>query len=192
MPRPSVGVSPLPLQTTAPFLSRVPEPTAFPDDSLRAPAGQPNRTATALAAWSVTAGTALGMLLGLGRRHSTLWRPLNATAHVLLGARADDVWGFQLDVTPAGCAVVLVMSAVAAIATATLTSSRRTAPGAIAAIGVVLVGYLAHLYIAGRSAGGLAAFLSPGELRALYASVAIALPFGMRYAFSTNDTLPLK
>ena len=132
------------------------------------------------------------MLLGLGRRHSTLWRPLNAAAHVLLGSRADGVWGFQLDVTPGGCAVVLVVSAVAGFATAALTPAHRRSSSAMTAIGVVLLGYVAHLLIAARSDGGLAALLTAGELRALYASVAIALCAGMRYAFSLDAETPLR
>ena len=128
----------------------------------------------------------------MGRRDSTLWRPLNAAAHAVLGVRADDVWGFQPDVTLVGGAVVLVVSAVAGVVIAELTSSRRTLPSALASFGVALIGYLAHVHIVARTPGGLAALLTLGELRALYATGAIALLVGMRYAFSPFAGAPPK
>lgn len=141
--------------------------------------------ALATIAGGFSAATALGMLVGIGRRTTTAWRPLNAAAHWILGGRADDVFGFQIVVTPMGCAVVLVVSAMAGIVIAGLTSSRRTLHIAMAAGGVVLAGYLVHVHIVARTPGGLASLLSPGELRALYASVAFASFLGMRYAFAS-------
>jgi hypothetical protein len=137
----------------------------------------------ALAAGGITAATIIGMLLGLGRRYSTLWRPLNAAAHTLVGARADGVFEFQPDVTLVGGAVVLVMSAMTGVVVAELTSSRRTPHRAIVVFGMAIVGYLVHVHIVARTPGGLAALLTLGELRALYAAVAFALVAGMRYAF---------
>lgn len=133
---------------------------------------------------SIVAATASGILLGLGRRHSTLWRPLNAAAHGVIGIRADDVWGFQADVTMVGVAVVLVVSAVAGSAAAALSSSRRPSSSVMAAFGIALAGYLIHLHLVARTPGGLVALLTTGELRALYATSAVALFAGMRYAFS--------
>ena len=140
--------------------------------------------AGAIAAGAFTGATNLGMLLGLGHRHGTIWQPLNASAHVLLGDRAEGVFGFHAGVTLTGVAVVLVMSAAAAFVVAGLTSSRRMLYRAITVAGVALTGYLVHLHIVARTAGGLAALLDLGELRALYAAAAIALFIGMRYAFS--------
>lgn len=178
------------------FLSRVLAPlppiAVTPDVSECAPVRQPGRLAVGLGAGLVTAASSLGMLLGMGRRDSTLWRPLNAAAHAVLGVRADDVWGFQPDVTLVGGAVVLVVSAVAGVVIAELTSSRRTLPSALASFGVALVGYLAHVHIVARTPGGLAALLTLGELRALYATGAIALLVGMRYAFSPFAGAPPK
>ena len=165
-----------------------------PDDSLRpriadriaAPSASVTRITLAVAATGITAAIILGMLLGLGRRYSTLWRPLNAAAHTVLGARADGVWGYQSDVTPVGGAVVLVMSVVTGLVIALLASSGRTLHRAIATFGIALLAYLVHVHIVARTPGGLAALLSLGELRALYAAVAIALFIGMRYAFSSS------
>ena len=142
-----------------------------------------SRFALALATSGLTAATLFGMLLGLGRRYSTVWRPLNAAAHTVLGSRADGVWGYQSDVTPVGGAVVLVVSAMAGVVIAELTSSGRTLHRAIAVFGMSLVGYLVHVYVVARTPGGLAALLTIGELRALYSAVAVAVFVGMRYAF---------
>jgi hypothetical protein len=144
------------------------------------------RVTLSVAAASITAAIILGMLFGLGRRYSTLWRPLNAAAHTVLGARADGVWGFQSDVTPAGVAVVLVVSAMTGIVIALLASSGRTVYRAMTTFGIGLLAYLVHVHIVARTPGGLAALLTIGELRALYAAVAVALFIGMRYAFSSS------
>ena len=172
------------------FLSRVLEPLrpdpAASDPRDGVPVRQPGRIAIGLGTGGVAAACTLGMLLGLGRRYSTLWRPLNAAACAVVGIRADDVWGFQSDVTLMGGAVVLGVSAVAGVVIAQLTSSRRTPHSALAAFGVALVGYLVHVHIVARTPGGLAALLTLGELRAVYATGAIALLAGMRYAFSPS------
>ena len=132
---------------------------------------------------SLLAASSLGILLGVGRRSGTAWRALNAAAHVVLGSRADDVWGFQPDVTLVGCAVVLAVSAMAGVAIAELTSTRRTIFRTMATGAVVLLGYLVHVHIVARTPGGLAALLTLGELRVLYGGGAIAAVAGMRYAF---------
>jgi hypothetical protein len=124
-----------------------------------------------------------GLLLGIGRRAGTPWRPMNAAAELLIGARADGVWNFQEGVTPMGCLVVLVLSMMAGFVAACVTVSRRTPYILLAAAGVALAGYSLHLHvIATRWPGGLAALLSIGELRALYVTLAVALAVGIRLA----------
>ena len=141
-----------------------------------------------LVAGIVAAAALIGLLVGIGRRAGTAFRPLNATAHVLLGTRADDVWGFHGVVTVVGCVVVLAMSAMAGLVVARLTPSLRTFRVLAAAAGVALVGYLLHVHVAARSNGGLSALLSLGELRALYVTLALALVLGMRFAFSSGTS----
>ena len=157
-------------------------------DATRVAVRVPSITRRGLAAGAVAAAALVGLLAGIGRRTGTAFRPLNATAPVLLGTRADDVWGFDGVVTVVGCAVVLVMSAIAGLAVARLAPSHRTFRVLVAAAGVALVGYLLHLYVAARSVGGLSALLSVGELRALYVSLALALVLGMRFAFSPGTS----
>ena len=147
------------------------------------PARPPRRVAFILGAGGLLAASSLGILLGVGRRSGTPWRALNAAAHAVIGERADNVWGFQFDVTLVGCAVVLAVSAMAGVAIAELTSTRRTIFRTMATGAVVLLGYLVHVHIVARTSGGLAALLTLGELRVLYAGGAIAAVAGMRYAF---------
>lgn len=141
-----------------------------------------------LGATGLLAASTLGILVGIGRRSGTAWRALNAAAHVVVGTRADDVWGFQFDVTVVGCAVVLALSALAGFAIAELTSTRRTIFRTVATGAVMLLGYLAHVHIVARSPGGLAALLTLGELRVLYGGGAMVIAAGMRYVFLPTVT----
>ena len=131
----------------------------------------------------VGAAALTGLLLGIGRQSGTPWRPLNATAHLFIGARADGVWNFHQTVTPTGGLVVLTMSIMAGFVVACLTASRRDPSIIAAATCVAVAGYLLHLHVAARSPGGLAALLSVGELRALYLTLGVALAAGIRFAF---------
>ena len=144
----------------------------------------PSALVRGAAAGLVAAAAATGLLVGIGRRAGTALRPLNATAYTLLGTRADGVWGFDPIVTIVGVLVVLAVSALAGIVVARLSPTFRTFRVVLAAAGVALVGYLLHLHVAARVAGGLSALLSVGELRALYVTAASALVLGMRFAFS--------
>ena len=140
-----------------------------------------------LVAGLLSAAAVLGILLGIGRRAGTPWRPLNATAHALIAGRADDVWTFSWGVTPAGVVVVLAVALVAGLIASAL-AGRATWPRVLASAAVVAVaGYLLHVHVVARTAGGLAEVLDVGELRAVYAAAGIALAAGMRFAFSTPD-----
>jgi len=136
-----------------------------------------------LASGAVAGAAALGFLIGIGRHAGTVWRPVNAAASTVLGARADGVWSYHGSVTPVGGLVVLVMSALAGFGVARITTSSRTLHIVAAAAGVTLTSYLLHLHVAARAPGGLAALLSVGELRGLYLTLGIALAAGMRFAF---------
>ena len=178
--------TPLPRSRCPEFLSRVSEPWIAP--SPLAPERDARRAPSALlrgaAAGLVAASAVTGLLVGVGRRAGTALRPLNATAHTLLGTRADGVWGFDPIVTVVGVVVVLAVSALAGMVVARLAPSFRTFRVVLAAAGVAFVGYLLHLHVAARVDGGLSALLSVGELRALYVTAASALVLGMRFAFS--------
>jgi len=153
-----------------------------------APVSAPSVWAAGFAAGLVAAAAVTGLLMGIGRRAGTAFRPLNATAAVLIGTRADDVWGFDAFVTIVGVVVVLALSTLAGTIVARLSPSFRTLRTAFAAAGVAFVGYLLHVNVAARMNVGLSALLSVGELRALYVTVASALVLGMRFAFSTGTS----
>jgi hypothetical protein len=133
---------------------------------------------------SVAAAAVLGLLIGMGRRSGTQWRPLNAAAHSVLGSQADGVWSYHGSVTPVGGAVVLAMCMAAGFVVARIATPFRTLHVAAAAAGVALAGYLLHLHVVARTPGGLAALLTVGELRGLYVTLGLALVAGMRFAFS--------
>ena len=156
-------------------------PSPLPPE--RAAPRAPSVLVRGAAAGLVAAAAVTGLLVGVGRRAGTALRPLNATAHTLLGTRADGVWGFDPIVTVVGVLVVLAVSALAGMIVARLSPSFRTFRVVLAAAGVAFVGYLLHLHVAARVDGGLSALLSVGELRALYVTAASALVLGMRFAF---------
>ena len=147
----------------------------------------PSRTQRGLVAGVIAGAAVLGLLIGIGRRAGTAWRPINAAAHTVLGAQADGVWNYHGSVTPMGVVVVLVMSAAAGFVVARIASSFRTLHVVMAAAGVALSSYLLHVHVAARTPGGLAALLSVGELRGLYFTLGVALVAGMRFAFSAVD-----
>jgi len=163
---------------SAPWIDRPPVP--HERRTLRAASLLARGTSAGL----VAAAAVNGLLVGIGRRAGTALRPLNATAHTLLGTRADGVWGFDPIVTIVGVLVVLAVSVLAGVVVARLSPPFRTFRVVLAAAGVALLGYLLHLHVAARVDGGLSALLSVGELRALYVTAASALVLGMRFAFS--------
>jgi hypothetical protein len=137
---------------------------------------------------AIASAAVLGLLIGIGRRAGTAWRPINAAAYGVLGAQADGVWSYHGSVTPMGGLVVLVMSGVAGIATARIAPTFRTLHVAVASAGVALIGYLLHLHVIARTPGGLSDLLTVGELRAVYLTLGVALVAGMRFAFSPRVT----
>jgi hypothetical protein len=126
----------------------------------------------------------LGVLVGLGKRAGTTWRPLNAAAHIVLGSVADDVWGYHGAVTPAGVAVVITMGVLAGLVMVILARSLRMSQLVVSAVVVATVGYLVHVHVAARTPGGLSDLLTVGEMRALYLTLAVALVAGTRFALS--------
>jgi hypothetical protein len=168
---------------TEPWIAPAPTPRATD-----APLRGPSTLQRGIAGGLVAAAAVLGLLIGIGRRAGTAFRPLNATAYTLLGTRADGVGGFDAVVTLTGVVVVLVVGALAGMIVARLARSYRTFRVVLAATGVALAGYFLHVHLVARVDGGLSALLSTGELRALYFAGAGALVLGMRVAFSPGTS----
>jgi hypothetical protein len=164
-----------------PSAPRVSEPSS---SAVRAPSW----ALRGVVAGAVAGSAVLGLLMGIGRRAGTVWRPINAAAHGVLGAQADGVWSYHESVTPVGGLVVLVLSVAAGLVAARIASTFRTLHAPVAAAGVAAVGYLLHVHVVARTPGGLADLLTVGELRALYLTLGVALVAGMRFAFSTGAT----
>src|SRR5881628_3736964 len=118
---------PLPQLREPRFFSNVTEPWIAPSPTPRAtdaPLRAPSTLHRGIAGGLVAAAAIIGLLIGIGRRAGTAFRPLNATAYVVIGTRADGVWGFG-HVTIIGVLVVLVVSAVAGVVAAWLSPSHR-------------------------------------------------------------------
>lgn len=146
--------------------------------------GWSSRVLRGLVAGVIAGAAVMGLLVGIGRRSGTAWRPINAAAHGILGAQADGVWSYHGSVTPTGGLVVLVMCVMAGLVVARIAPTFRTLHVAMAAAGVALIGYLLHVHVVSSVPGGLAALLTVGELRGLYVTLGLALTAGMRFAFS--------
>ena len=142
-----------------------------------------SRVLRGLVAGAIAGAAVVGLLIGMGRRSGTAWRPVNAAAHGILGAQADGVWSYHGSVTPTGGLVVLVMCVMAGLVVARIAPTFRTLHVATTAAGVALVGYLMHVHVVSRTPGGLAALLTVGEMRGLYVTLGLALVAGMRFAF---------
>jgi hypothetical protein len=144
----------------------------------------PSRAVRALVSGIVAGSAVLGVLIGIGHRTGTTWRPVNAAAYGVLGTQADGVWSYHGSVTPVGGLVVLVLSVVAGFVVARIAPTFRTLHVLATSAAVALAGYLLHLHVVARTPGGLADLLTVGELRGLYLTLGIALAAGMRLAFS--------
>ena|SRR6478672_5891474 len=142
-----------------------------------------SRTQRGLVAGVIAGAAVVGLLIGIGRRSGTAWRPVNAAAHGILGMKADGVWSYHGSVTPTGGLVVLVLCAMAGFIVARIAPTFRTLHVATTAAGVALMGYLLHVHVVSRTPGGLAALLTVGEMRGLYVTLGLALIAGMRFAF---------
>jgi hypothetical protein len=152
------------------------------------PVNVPSRVLRGVVSGAIAGAAVLGLLIGIGRRAGTAWRPINAAAHGVLGARADGVWSYHGSVTPVGGLVVLVMSVLAGIVAARIAPTFRTLHVMAAAAGVAVTSYLLHLHVVARTPGGLADLLTVGELRGMYLTLGVVLVAGMRFAFSTGAT----
>lgn len=146
--------------------------------------GGSSRAQRGLVAGVIAGAAVMGLLVGIGRRSGTAWRPVNAAAHGILGSQADGVWSYHGSVTPTGGLVVLVLCVMAGLVVARIAPTFRTLHVATAAAGVALISYLLHVHVVSRVPGGLAALLTVGELRGLYVTLGLALATGMRFAFS--------
>lgn len=137
----------------------------------------------------IAAAATAGALVAFGLRQGTPARPFNAVAEMLLGARAEGVWGFDAPVTLSGIAVHVVATVVWGVLFALVASGWRGArlwAGAAAFAAVVYV--MDFVLLPGRLRPAFGDMMAPGQLLFLYATLAIALGVGMRLAKTEDGT----
>jgi len=138
---------------------------------------------TGLVVGALTAAATAGTLVGFGLHAGTPLRPFNALARLLLGSRADAVWGFDPAVTPVGLLLhVTLMLAYGVVFTSLARTLRGWRLGG-AAVAFALCALAVDALVATRLLhAGLTDVLLPSQLLALHALLAASLAVGIRLA----------
>lgn len=136
----------------------------------------------------VTAGIAAaataGTLCGFGVRMGTPARPFNAVAVLLLGDRAQGIWGFDGTVTTTGVLLHLLVVAGWSILFAALAGSLRGLRLLGAAAVVAAIAFGVDVLFSRVLGAGIGDILAPGQRVVLHLVLAVALVMGMRLAHS--------
>jgi hypothetical protein len=131
------------------------------------------------------AAAAAGALLGFGIQQGTPARPFNAVARILLGDRADYIWGFHPVVTVVGVVVQVGLTVGWGVLFARLAGGMRgwrlAGAALIAATAALAFEVLILIRLLGANGSDV---LAPGQLVALHMVLAVALGVGMRLATS--------
>jgi len=144
---------------------------------------RPTPLRRALVVGTIAASATAGALVGFGLRQGTPLRPFNAVARLLLGARADGVWGFDPIVTLIGVLLHVTVILAWGFLCVGLAGARRGAPAFATAVGVTLAALAVDLFVIERGLhAGLSGVLSPGQVVALHLVLLVALALGMRFA----------
>jgi hypothetical protein len=134
---------------------------------------------------AVAAAATAGALLGFGIQQGMPARPFNAVASLLLGDRADGIWGFHSVVTVVGVLTHTALSVGWGLLFARLARGMRGLRLAGLALVVAAVAMLVHVILATRILGGhISEVLVPAQVIALHLALGIALGVGMRLATS--------
>jgi hypothetical protein len=137
----------------------------------------------ALVVGSIAASATAGALVGFGLRQGTPLRPFNAVARLLLGARADGVWGFDPVVTLVGALLHVTVMLAWGFLCVGLAGTRRGIAAFAAAVGVTLAALAVDLLVVERGLhAGLSGVLSSGQVVVLHLVLLVALALGMRFA----------
>ena len=132
----------------------------------------------------VAAATA-GALLGFGIQQGMPARPFNAVASLLLGDRAEGIWGFHLVVTVVGMITHAVLSFGWGLLFARVAGGMRGLRLAASALIVAALAMAVHVILATRILDAhVSDVLAPPQVIALHVVLGIALAVGMRFATS--------
>jgi hypothetical protein len=136
-------------------------------------------------AGALAAAATAGALLGFGIRHGTPARPFNAVASLLLGDRADPIWGFHPVVTVVGVIVNVALTLGWGVLFARLAGGLRGPRLAVAAVGIAAAALAVDVLLIGRLLGAhVSEVLAPAQVIALHIVLGVALGVGMRLATS--------
>ena len=131
----------------------------------------------------LAAAATAGALVGFGLREGTPVRPLNGIARLVLGSRADGVWGIDPLVTATGVVVHVTLMFAWGLLYVRLADARSVLARVGLAIVVALAALLLDLFIVERVLGaGGAGVLTIAQVIALHALLAASLVIGMRLA----------
>jgi hypothetical protein len=139
----------------------------------------------ALRVGSLATASTAGALLGFGWRLGTPVRPFNAVARLLLGARADGVWGPDPLVTVAG--VLLHVTVMHAWGFAYVWLARHASGWrrSLIAVAVAATALAVDLLVVERwLQAGVSGVLTGAQVVAVHLVLAVTLALGMRFATS--------
>jgi hypothetical protein len=134
---------------------------------------------------TLAAAATAGALLGFGIQQGTPARPFNAIASLLLGDRADGIWGFHLVVTVVGVLTQVALNLGWGLLFARLVGGMHGLRLAASALLVAAVAMAVHVILATLILGAnVSDVLAPAQVIALHVVLGIALAMGMRLATS--------
>ncbi len=134
---------------------------------------------------TLAAAATAGALLGFGVQQGTPARPFNAVASLILGDRAEGIWGFHPVVTVVGVIVLVAVILGWGLLFARLAGGTRGLRLAGAAAIVAVAALAVHVVIATRLLGAnVSDVLAPAQVIALHLVLGVALGVGMRLATS--------
>jgi hypothetical protein len=150
------------------------------------PGNQEQGTLTrGILAGAVAAAATAGTLLGFGIQQGTPARPFNAVASLILGDRADRIWGFHPVVTVVGVIVHVMLTFGWGLLFARLAGGMRGVRLAGAALGIAVTALGVDALIVTQVLGAhVSDVLAPAQVIALHMVLGVALAVGMRLATS--------
>lgn len=134
---------------------------------------------------AIASAATAGTLTGFGIRLGTPARPFNAVARLLLGDRAEGIWGFDSTVTLTGVLLHLLVVTGWGILFTALASHWRGVWLLVAALVIAAAAFGVDVLLFSRGIGaGIGDVLSPGERIALHLVLGVALWLGIRLALA--------
>lgn len=148
---------------------------------------RPTSLRAGLAVGTLAASATAGALIGFGLRQGTPLRPFNAVARLVLGARAEGVWGFDPLVTLTGVALHVTVMLAWGLLCVRLAGGRRGLARAAFGVAVALLALAVDLFVVERLLGaGVSGVLSTLQVIVVHVLLALALVVGMRLALSPS------